>query len=111
MGDLDRLERHICANLIKSDCKAPHLGWSNPKHKHSLGREWIESRLEEKVLGVLVNEKLNMNQQCMLAVQKANWILGLIKSSMTGRVREGIVPLCSAPRLALHSVLGPSIRS
>lgn len=56
MGDLDRLERHICANLIKSDCKALHLGWSNPKHKHSLGREWIESRLEEKVLGMLVNE-------------------------------------------------------
>ncbi|GAB0177614.1 hypothetical protein GRJ2_000226700 [Grus japonensis] len=44
----------------------------------------------------MVDEKLNMTQQCMLAAQKANCILGCIKSSLTSRSREGILPLCSA---------------
>ncbi|GAB0179138.1 hypothetical protein GRJ2_000379100 [Grus japonensis] len=79
----------------KSKCRVLHLGRNNPKHLYRLEVDLLGSSSAEKELGVLVDNKVSMSQQCAVVTKKANGILGCIKRSVSSRSREVILFLYS----------------
>ena len=85
--DLDRLEEWANKNITKFNkykCKVLHLEKHNPGVQHRLVSTHLESSSVERDLGVLVDNELNMNEQCAAAAKKASRMLGCIKG-ITGR--------------------------
>ncbi|KAK4807162.1 hypothetical protein QYF61_024282 [Mycteria americana] len=72
----------------KDKCKILHLGQNNQRPQYRRGSVWLGSSFVERDLGVLVDNKLNMSQQCTAAATKANRILGCIHRGITSRDRD-----------------------
>jgi len=92
----------------KDKCKVLHLAKHNPGVQYWLGSTLLRTNSVERELGVLVDHVINMSEECAVAANQANRMLGCIKKDMTSRDKEVIIPLYSAlvrPHLE-NTVLG-----
>jgi len=76
--------------------QGPTPGEEQPHAPVQAGVDLLESSSGERDLGVLVDNKVTMSQQCALGAKKASGILGCIRRSVASRSRDVLLPLCSA---------------
>lgn len=59
-------------------------------HQYRLGADSLESIFAEEDVGVQVENKVTMSQQCALVTKAANSTPGCIRKSITSRLSEAI---------------------
>lgn len=95
--DLGRLEEGANRNLMmfnKEKCKVLHRGGITPCTNTSWWTTAWKATSQKKT-DVLIDNNLNMSQQCALTANTTNSLQGYIRESFGSRLREVIFPLSS----------------
>ena len=94
--DLDELQKwaekwKMSFNVNK--CKIMHLGFGNVNHEYNLNGTVLTETVEEKDLGVLIDNKLNFARHFRGIVARANRMIGLMKISFESIDKKMFEPL------------------
>ena len=80
--------------LFNADkCKCIHYGYNNKQYDYFMGKECIETTHEERDLGVIITETLDITKQCVRAANKANAMLGMINRAFKYKNKEVVLKL------------------
>ena len=79
MGRLDSWAERDLMRFNENKCRVLHLGRNNCMHQYRLGADLLERSFPKRDLGVLVDNRLAMSEQCAFVAKKAHGILGCIK--------------------------------
>lgn len=60
-------------------CSVLHFGYNNPRYGYVMESRCLQSKEEEKDLGVYVNTTMKFSKQCAELVKKANRVIGIIR--------------------------------
>ena len=74
-------------------CKFLHIGNRNVRHQYALGDGNIQDSAEEKDLGVIIKDDLDVSSQVAESVKKANRILGMINRTYDDKSRSTMLKL------------------
>jgi hypothetical protein len=77
------------STLFLSDSPV-HMGKTNKKCDYNLGNSLLKVSRQERDLGVLINCNGKQFKQCSAAVNKANAVLGMIKSNVVFKSKDNI---------------------
>jgi len=83
-------------------CTVIHMGKNNMAAEYKMGTNKLKVSIQERDLGVIIDKSGKSSEQCVLAVQKANSVLGMIKRNIQFKSKQVIVKLYKAlvrPRL------------
>ena len=111
--DLDNLQNWAITWKMKFNadkCKVLHLGNQNPRYEYRMCDTCLEAVIEEKDLGVIVDEKLKFDTHTVTQANKANRVLGLIRRTFDNLDEEMLVLYKSLVRPHLeycHAVVYP----
>jgi len=77
-------------------CVVTHMGCNKTNFQYMMGTQKLKDIQVERDLGVLVDNKLNFNEQCSKAVKEANSALGMIRRNIKTKSKEIVIPLYKA---------------
>src|SRR5215831_6184977 len=77
-------------------CAVLHLGKNNKNFQYFMGASEIMSVEKEKDLGVIIDRSAKSSEQCTIAANSANKILGLIKRSIHFKNKDIVLRLYKA---------------
>ena len=74
-------------------CKCLHYGHNNKQYDYFMGDDPIETSHEEKDLGMIIIDKLDVTEQWVKASNKAKAMLGMINRAIKYETTEVVVKL------------------
>jgi hypothetical protein len=74
-------------------CGVLHFGHNNKKYDYTINSDKIETRQDERDLGVIIDNSLKSSKQCVKAYKAANATLGMIRRSFVTRDESTILQL------------------
>ena len=77
-------------------CTVIHMGKNNAEYNYKLGENIIKTSTKERDLGVIIDKTGKASEQCIMAVKKANAVLGMIKRNINFKSKDVIVRLYKA---------------
>ena len=95
-SDLDKITKW-CENwdmsLNYEKCTSLHIGNNNVNFTYTMNDKLLNKAIEQKDLGVIIDNKLKFSKHCKESSKKANKILGLVSRSFEHKSKDIILPL------------------
>jgi len=90
---LDEWAKNWQMQFNKDKCVVMHIGRLNNQYEYKLGDDILKKSVQERDLGIIVDNKLKFSEQCNVAIKNANSTLGLIRRNIKNKNKNIITRL------------------